>query len=170
MLGQHYNPNSLFTLGDLLLYNIDGHASLLKEICSSAVEEHQLQQDLAKIQGLWDGAVIKITRFSADKFSFAIKPTSRGGSRSRPREKVATFLIGGVIRTSHAFHQLSKMDNCDQLNVMIEDHMIKLQTLLSLPHVTPFRGQVESWITSLIQLLELISMLVDCQNMVRHYY
>jgi len=167
VLGQHYNPNNPFTLSDLLLYNIDGHAALLRQICSSAVEEHQLQQDLAKIQAGWDAAVIKITRFSADKFPFAIKPTSRSGSRSRPREKMATFLIGGVIRTSHAFHQLLKVENCDQLSVMIEDHMIQLQLLLSLPYVTSFRGQVETWITSLSQLLELISMLASCQDMVR---
>ena len=168
VLGQHYDPNIAFTLNDLLVYNIDQHASLLREICSSAVKEHQLQQDLHSIQTAWDAAVIKTSRFNADKFLFAIRPNSKegGGSQQRPREKMATFLIGGVIHASHGLQQFYKVEECDELSVMIEDHLIQLQNIFSSPHATPFRSQVENWLTSLIQLLELVNMLMKCQSLV----
>lgn len=155
-------------MSDLLVYNIDQHATLLREICSSAVKEHQLQQDLYAIQTAWDAAVIKTSRFNADKYLFAIRPNSKeaDGSRQRPREKMATFLIGGVRHASHGFQQFYKLEECDQLTVMIEDHLIQLQNILSSPYVTPFRSQVENWLTSLTQLLELVNMLIKCQNLV----
>ena len=168
MLGQHYDPNIAFTLNDLLIYNIDQHASLLREICSSAVKEHQLQQDLYSIQTAWDAAVIKTSRFNADRFLFAIRPNSKEGSRQRPREKTATFLIGGVIHASHSLQQFYKVEECDQLSVMMEDHLIQLQNILSSPYVTPFRSQAENWLTSLTQLQELVNMLMKCQCLVSH--
>ena len=169
VLGQHYDPNIAFTLNDLLIYNIDQHASLLREICSSAVKEHQLQQDLQSIQTAWDAAVIKTARFNADKFLFAIRPNSKeGGSRQRPREKMATFLIGGVIHASHGMQQFYKLEECDELSVMMEDHLIQLQNIHSSPYATPFRSQVENWLTSLTQLLELVNMLMKCQSLVSH--
>ena len=132
------------------------------------MKEHQLQQDLYSIQTAWDGAVIKTSRFNADKFLFAVMPSSRGGggSRQRPREKMATFLIGGVIHASHGLQQFYKVDECDQLSATMEDHLIQLQNLLSSPYVTPFRSQVENWLTSLTQLLELVSTLIKCQGLV----
>ena len=150
------------------MYNIDQHASLLREICSSAVKEHKLQQDLYAIQTAWDAALIKTSRFNADKFLFAIRPNSKeaSGSRQKPREKMATFLIGGVIHSSHGFQQFYQLEECDQLRAMIEDHLIQLQIILSSPYVTPFRSQVESWLTSLTQLLELVIMLTKCQSLV----
>lgn len=158
-------------MNDLLIYNIDQHASLLREICSSAVKENQLQQDLYAIQNAWDVALIETSRFNADKFLFAIRPNSKegGGSRQKPREKMATFLIGGVIHGSHGFQQFYKLEECDQLSIMIEDHLIQLQNILSSPYVTPFRSQVENWLTSLTQLLELVNMLIKCQNLVSMY-
>ena len=150
------------------MYNIDQHASLLREICSSAVKEHKLQQDLYAIQTSWDTAVIKTSRFNADKFLFAIRPNSKegSGSRQKPREKTATFLIGGIIHSSHGFQQFYKLEECDQLSDMIENHLIQLQSILSSPYVTPFRSQVESWLTSLTQLLEMVNMLIKCQSLV----
>lgn len=170
MLGQHYDPNITFTLSDLLMYNIDQHASLLREICSSAVKEHQLQQDIYIIQTAWDAAVIKTSRFNAEKFLFAIRPNSKegSGSRQKPKErfKMATFLIRGVIHSSNGIQQLNKLEDCDQMSIMIEDHLIQLQNILGSPYVTPFKSQVENLMTSLTQLLELVSMLIRCQNLV----
>lgn len=133
------------------------------------MKEHQLQQDLYTIQTAWDTAVVKTTRFNADKYLFAIRPNSKGGgSRQKPREKMATFLIGGVVHASHGFQHFYKLEDCGQLSVMTEDHLIQLQNILSSPYVTPFRSQVENWLTSLTQLLELVNMLMKCQGLVSH--
>lgn len=132
------------------------------------MKEHQLQQDLNTIQTAWDTALIKTIGFNADKFLFAIKPHSREGGPQKPREKMATFLIGGVIHASRGFHQFYKLEECDQLCVMMEEHLIQLQIIQSSPYVTPFRHQVENWLTSLAQLLELVNMLMKCQSLVSH--
>eukprot|EP00731_Ephydatia_muelleri_P030623 Em0022g137a len=146
-LGQDYSHTSSYTLTDFSSYNIFEHSDIIAEICHDALQEEKIKHQVTETEERWDQMTIAV---------------QKGGANRKAGDKTTTFALDLPSSTQHtAPHSIFTVSNDAQVQLMLEDNVTCLKTLLDSPHSAGMRPRMESMLSVLRQLGELFVSLVD---------
>ena len=61
-MGEQYNSNQEFTVGELLSYNLHAHCQNIQRIFRTAQNENMIEEELAKLSKTWDDKSFKLAK------------------------------------------------------------------------------------------------------------
>ena len=119
----------------------------------------------------WEAKIIELHQTSADRYAFCLPP------KSSQRQKTITFYdpsetpAGPASRGPEAGHdQLHRVRDGEKLKKEIEAVILELNVMLSSAHLGGLKGKVELLRSSLQQVCELFSLLLQCQEQVQYHF
>lgn len=118
----------------------------------------------------WDQMTIAVSPIPLDlyPFAFGLSDRQKGGANRKAGDKTTTFALDLPSSTQHtAPHSIFTVSNDAQVQLMLEDNVTCLKTLLDSPHSAGMRPRMESMLSVLRQLGELFVSLVDGLRKVR---
>jgi dynein heavy chain len=140
------------TLEQTLSLNVEQHLSRLESISETASREFSLERALIKMQGEWQEVVRLALSLSLSRaLSILVRPSLTARDQAFgivPYRETGTSVLQSV----------------DDIQALLDDHIVKTQTMLGSPFIGPFEGPTRAWEQKLRVAQEIIDLWLKVQS------
>ncbi|XP_073235787.1 dynein heavy chain domain-containing protein 1-like [Porites lutea] len=167
-MGQDYDPTWDFTVADLLSFHLGRYKDLISAICAGAAAEYALELQLNQLARGWEEKDFKLAKHIP-----LMRPRMEGDQRKSAKGKRKTKKTGHGTekknvkvkpKTPASVPDVFILIGVGDLKCVIEDNMVTLHMMLTSPHVVDLKPMVETWITNLQEIENIIDIWADCQK------
>ncbi|XP_036393632.1 dynein heavy chain domain-containing protein 1 [Megalops cyprinoides] len=152
-MGLSYAPEWNLTVADLISKKLPDHWNMISKVCQEAKSEADVEQAFRKLQLIWEGTLFRLANFILTVWQDeSLQPGSayrRAPSSGHVRKRSARVQRS---RDSGTFTVIG----LETLQAQTEDSVMTLSSLLSSPHVTELRQEVEHWVQRIQELEKLL--------------